>query len=126
MDMSGTGMFYMASMVKKLLIERPFSVDHDVEITFQDICLIDDFWIFVKTVFIDSIYGDSADSDETETLTILSENILMGPPRLKQLRVTNNSCAIDDLFKRNFVECFGTYKHSIEDFNPFGSRNGTA
>lgn len=123
-------MFYMSSMIKKLLIQRPFAVG-DVEITFQDICLIDDYWLYVKNVFMESIYGDqeksSDDSNvENRNLTLLSENILIGPPRLKQLKVRNDSCVIDGLFKRNFRECYGIYEHSIEDNNPFGLENGTA
>lgn len=125
-------MFYMSTMIKKLLIERSFSGDGDVEITFKEICLIDEYWSYVNNVFMQSIYGDiEKSSDDTfnvenEKLTLFSENILIGPPRLKQLKVLNNSCVIDELFKRNFQECFGEYKHSIEDFNPFGIGNGTA
>lgn len=125
-------MFYMSSMIKKLLIERPFAVDDDIEITFQDICLIDDYWLYVNNVFMESIYGDLKRSSpdecnvENKNLTLLSENILIGPPRLKQIKVRNDSCVIDDLFKRNFLECFGTYQHSIEDVNPFGLKDGTA
>ncbi len=132
LDMSGTSMFYMSSMIKKLLIERPFALDGDVEITFQDICLIEDYWLYVNNVFIKSIYGDVDGSStnqcniENKTLTLLSENILIGPPRLKQLKVHNNSCIIDDLFKRNFRECFGVYDHSIEEKHPFGLQKETA
>lgn len=122
----------MSSMIKKLLIQRSFEVNHDMEITFQDICLIDDYWLYVNNIFMESIYGDmemSSPDDcnvENKKLTLLKENILIGPPRLKQLKVRNDSCVIDDLFKRNFLECFGTYQHSIEDVDPFGFNNGTA
>lgn len=122
-------MYYMSSMIKKLLIERPFALDEDVEINFQDICLIDDYWLYINNVFMDSIYGrSSADKCNVtnEKLTFLSENMLIGAPRLKQLKVRNDSCTIDGLFKQNFLECFGIYEHSIEDINPFGLKNGTA
>lgn len=129
--MSGTGMFYMSNMIKKLLIERPFAVD-DVEITFEDICLVDDYWLYVNHVFIKNIYGDMNRSStgksnvQNKKLTLLNENILIGPPRLKLKRVLNNSCVIDDLFRGNFLQCFGTYHHSIEDKNPFGLKSETA
>lgn len=132
LDMSGTGMFYMSNMVKKLLIERPFAVDDDVDISFEDICLVDDYWLYVNHVFIKNIYGDMKKSStgksnvQNEKLTLLNENILIGPPRLKLKRVLNNSCVIDKLLQGNFHECFGTYDRSIEDVNPFGLKNGTA
>lgn len=125
-------MFYMSSMVKKLLIERPFGVDDDVEITFQEICLIEDYWLYLNSVFMKGIYNDVNRSSiggcnvENKRLTLLNENVLIGPPRLKQLKVLNNSCVIDKLFKRNFRECFASYQQSIEDRHPFGLKSGTA
>ncbi|KAG4067829.1 hypothetical protein HA402_010515 [Bradysia odoriphaga] len=122
----------MSSMIKKLFIERPFEVDNDVEITFEDICLIDDYWVYVNNVFLSGIYADvgRCDKDATTNMehrkfTVLKENLLMGPPRLKQLKVRNDSCIIDEIFKRNFRECFGSYQHSLEDTLPFGPNNGT-
>lgn len=130
--MSGTSMFYMSSMIKKLFIERPFEVDNDVEITFEDICLINDYWMFLNSVFLSGIYADTGRCDSNaerdvanQNLTLLKENVLIGPPRLKQLKVRKNSCIISEIFKRNFRECFGCYHHSLEDNLPFGPKNGT-
>lgn len=125
-------MFYMSSMIKKLFIERPFEVDNNVEIAFDDICLIDDYWAYVNSVFLSGIYADTRRCEDSakynianQTLTVLKENVLIGPPRLKQLKVRNDSCIIDAIFKRNFRECFGSYHHSLEDTLPFGPKNGT-
>lgn len=122
-------MFYMSGMIKKIFIQRPFYPHDDKEITFEDICFIDEYWHYVNLVLMENVYEHSYKSygeKDMEKLTLLNENILIGPPRLKQKRVRNDSCVIDEILQRNFMECFGPYQHSNEDFNSFGTKNGTA
>lgn len=56
---------------------------------------------------------------------ILNENLVMGPVRIRQLRVRNDSCAIHELFQKQFDECYGEYKSLNEDQSPYGLKNGT-
>ncbi|KFM66209.1 Polycystic kidney disease 2-like 1 protein, partial [Stegodyphus mimosarum] len=61
-----------------------------------------------------------------EDRNVLYENRLLGSPRLRQLRVRNDSCVVHDDFKSSISECYDVYSPQIEDTRPFGLINGTA
>ncbi|CAB4061849.1 PKD2 [Lepeophtheirus salmonis] len=51
---------------------------------------------------------------------ILYENRLLGLPRIRQIRVKNDSCSIhQDLQKKAIKVCYNSYHPSIEDKTPF-------
>ena len=52
---------------------------------------------------------------------ILYENRLLGLPRLRQLRVHNESCTVHSDFQNAIKQCFAAYDSSIEDKDPFGN-----
>lgn len=56
---------------------------------------------------------------------ILNENLVMGPVRIRQLRVRNDSCAIHELFQKQFDECYGEFNNLNEDQSPYGLKTGT-
>lgn len=51
---------------------------------------------------------------------IFYENKLLGVPRLRQLKVRNDSCTVHDDFKNEIKQCYDAYASTIEDKNPFG------
>jgi hypothetical protein len=51
---------------------------------------------------------------------IYYENKLLGSPRIRQLRVKNNSCKVNSLFNGEITACYGEYSYSNEDEAPFG------
>ncbi len=51
---------------------------------------------------------------------IYYENKLLGSPRIRQLRVKNNSCKVNSLFNGEIKSCYGEYSYSNEDTAPFG------
>ncbi|CAH8572053.1 unnamed protein product [Schistosoma mattheei] len=59
-------------------------------------------------------------------LTLLYQNRLIGVPRLRQLRMSSNSCIIPVYFADDIKECYGQYQEANEDKKPFGLKNGTA
>ncbi len=59
-------------------------------------------------------------SDLQTTGFVLNENRLMGLPRLRQLKVKNNSCVVHNDFKEEIKFCYDTYSEFIEDQDPFG------
>ncbi|RTG82090.1 uncharacterized protein DC041_0008743 [Schistosoma bovis] len=59
-------------------------------------------------------------------LTLLYQNRLIGVPRLRQLRMSSNSCMIPVYFADDIKECYGQYQEANEDKKPFGLKNGTA
>ncbi|XP_030383935.1 polycystic kidney disease 2-like 1 protein [Scaptodrosophila lebanonensis] len=44
----------------------------------------------------------------------LKESLLLGPPRLRQIRVRKDTCDVNDAFIRYFNTCYGAYSDGIE------------
>ena len=57
---------------------------------------------------------------------IYYENLLLGVPRLRQVKVHNQSCTIHRDLRKEVQECFNIYTPSNEATHPFGPKNGTA
>ena len=51
---------------------------------------------------------------------IMHANRLLGVPRMRQLRVNNQSCVIPDNFKSVIKVCYGSYSSGEEDISDFG------
>lgn len=138
--MAGSTMYYMSDMLTKLFIDMPYQLkDSELERTFRELSTVTEYWEYVETLLIDNIYGSDKDenktrifkhpftkSNSTDVLEIFGENIFLGPPRLRQLKVTNGSCQVHKLFQRNFCDCFGPFSFVHIDRQPFGLKNGTA
>ena len=56
---------------------------------------------------------------------IFYENKLLGVPRIRQLKVRNDSCTVHDDFKDDIKTCFDAYAESIEDKTQIKRDNGT-
>nr|ASU06176.1 polycystic kidney disease 2 protein [Drosophila simulans]ASU06177.1 polycystic kidney disease 2 protein [Drosophila simulans]ASU06180.1 polycystic kidney disease 2 protein [Drosophila simulans]ASU06181.1 polycystic kidney disease 2 protein [Drosophila simulans] len=50
-----------------------------------------------------------------EGRVFLYENLLLGPPRLRQIRVRKESCYVNDAFIRYFNTCYAAYSSGAED-----------
>lgn len=46
---------------------------------------------------------------------IYYENKLLGVPRLRQLKVSSNSCTVHPDFSEVIRDCYGTYAKNLED-----------
>lgn len=57
---------------------------------------------------------------------IYYENLLLGVPRMRQLKVKNNSCVVHDDFKEEISGCYDVYSEDKEERISFGLINGTA
>lgn len=101
--------FYFSHMLNKILIERSFTLPTDVDISFSEITQIFEFWLFCEKILINGLYGDFP-----------KECVLLGPARIRQIRVRNNSCNVHEEFKNYFETCFGFYTSENEDLNNFG------
>ena len=54
---------------------------------------------------------------------ILYENKLLGPPRLRQIRIKTNSCVVNEEFQNFITECYGEYDPEQIDTTDFAKRN---
>lgn len=57
---------------------------------------------------------------------ILYENKLLGVPRIRQVKVKNDSCVIHAYFRRLFTHCYDLYSENDEDKETFGLGEATA
>lgn len=57
---------------------------------------------------------------------IYYENLLLGVPRLRQLKVRNESCSVHEDLRDEVYDCYNVYSPANEDKAPFGPKNGTA
>ncbi|KDQ71627.1 Polycystin-2 [Zootermopsis nevadensis] len=94
------------------------------ERNFYNMSSITQFWKFAETVMIDSIYGKS--ENVTHQAFVLQDNKLVGVPRLRQVRVKNDSCVVRQSLNRSTEVCYESYSRWYEDTKPFGPGNGTA
>lgn len=69
---------------------------------------------------------NSQNYSNSELGYVLHENRLLGAARIRQLRVTNNSCVIPGDFQEYIQACYDEYASGVEDQHPFGLKNGTA
>lgn len=64
--------------------------------------------------------------DHGDQSFIYYENMLLGVPRIRQLKVKNNSCKIPNDFQDEIIGCYDVYSEKKEDDLSFGLINGTA
>lgn len=57
---------------------------------------------------------------------IFYENKVLGVPRIRQLKVRNDSCTVHSDFQNEIKACYDAYAKSIEDKATFGKMNGSA
>lgn len=54
------------------------------------------------------------------------ESIRLGMVRMRQVRMSNNSCSIPEDFAEQITTCYGTYAIGSEDKTTYGPGNSTA
>jgi polycystin 2 len=57
---------------------------------------------------------------------IFYENKMLGVPRIRQLKVRNDSCIVHSDFSEDIRQCYAPYAESLEATESFGLMNGTA
>uniref|UniRef100_A0A672UCG0 Polycystin-2 n=1 Tax=Strigops habroptila TaxID=2489341 RepID=A0A672UCG0_STRHB len=84
---------------------------------------------FTEGPLLDGLYWEMWYNNKTMAENksfIYYENLLLGVPRLRQLKVRNGSCSIPEDLKDEIKDCYDVYSVANEDTAPFGLRNGTA
>ncbi|VDL91743.1 unnamed protein product [Schistocephalus solidus] len=99
---------------------------------------IEDFWkprpiLSVKVlkgpllanIYLDKWYNGDVQSGE-QVYFIAYDALLLGLPRLRQLRMASNSCTIPQDFQSQISKCYNAYTVGTEDTSAFGPKNSTA
>ncbi|XP_072261621.1 polycystin-2 isoform X2 [Pyxicephalus adspersus] len=125
--MVSSSMFYYTKVMTQLFLDTPISKSERTN--FKTLMTKEDFWKFAEGPMLDGLYWDMWFKNSTMTgnqSLVYYENMLLGLPRLRQLKVKNGSCTVPEDLKDDIKECYDMYSVRSEDTAPFGLRNGTA
>uniref|UniRef100_A0A8C4GU66 Polycystic kidney disease 2-like 1 n=1 Tax=Dicentrarchus labrax TaxID=13489 RepID=A0A8C4GU66_DICLA len=102
----------------------------DSGVQFQSIGTMADFWTYAQGPLLDSLYWTKWYNDQSlergNQSFIYYENMLLGVPRMRQIKIMNNSCKVHSDFQDEITGCFDVYNEKKEDDLSFGLINGTA
>ncbi|KAM8938978.1 polycystin-2 isoform 2-T2 [Pelodytes ibericus] len=125
--MVASSMFYYTKAMSQLFLDTPLS--NNDRTNFKTLLTMDDFWKFTEGPLLDGLYWDmwynKRAMSENQSY-IYYENLLLGVPRLRQLKVRNGTCTVPEDLKDDIKDCYDMYSVNNEDTSPFGLRNGTA
>ncbi|NP_852087.2 polycystin-2-like protein 1 [Mus musculus] len=124
--MTSSSAYYYTKVMSELFLHTP----SDSGVSFQTISSMSDFWDFAQGPLLDSLYWTKWYNNQSlgrgSHSFIYYENLLLGAPRLRQLRVRNDSCVVHEDFREDILNCYDVYSPDKEDQLPFGPQNGTA
>ncbi|XP_031360996.2 polycystin-2-like protein 1 [Lonchura striata] len=125
--MTSSNAYYYTKVMSELFLQT----STDGRISFQSIGSMADFWVYAQGPLLDNLYwtkwynNESLAAHSTQSY-IYYENLLLGVPRMRQLKVKNNSCVVHDDFKEEISGCYDVYSEDKEERVSFGLINGTA
>ncbi|XP_062070204.1 polycystin-2-like protein 1 isoform X2 [Lepus europaeus] len=124
--MTSSSAYYYTKVMSELFLHTPA----DTGVSFQAISSMADFWDFAQGPLLDSLYWTKWYNNRSlghgSHSFIYYENMLLGVPRLRQLRVRNDSCVVHEDFREDILSCYDVYSADKEEQLPFGPLNGTA
>ncbi|AWP05467.1 Polycystin-2 [Scophthalmus maximus] len=125
--MVNANMYYYTKVMSQLFLDTPLSAGDPL--TFRHLSTMDDFWKFTEGPFLNSMYWEvwynNKSLPENQSL-IYYENLLLGVPRFRQVKVHNESCSIHQDLRDEVQDCYNMYTPTNEDTASFGPKNGTA
>ncbi|XP_060782070.1 polycystin-2-like protein 1 [Neoarius graeffei] len=98
--------------------------------SFESIDSMENFWTYAEGPLIDGLYWTTWYNDQPldtgSHSFIYYENMLVGVPRMRQIKVKNSSCHVPKDFRTEITHCFDVYSEKKEDDGAFGLVNGSA
>ncbi|KAG1951065.1 polycystic kidney disease 2-like 1 protein [Pimephales promelas] len=124
--MTSSATYYYTKAMTDLFVNIPSGNGF----SFNYISSVNDVWTYMEGPLLDSLYwtkwyNDEPLQNENQSF-IYYENLLLGVPRIRQLKVKSNSCKVHKDFQQEISECFDVYSDKKEDDSRFGMINGTA
>ncbi|XP_038186988.1 polycystic kidney disease 2-like 2 protein isoform X1 [Arvicola amphibius] len=119
-------MYYLNKVMSSLFVDT--SLPNDDRSSFRSIRSITDFWKFMEGPLLEGLYWDSWYNNQQlynlkNSSRIYYENILLGVPRVRQLRVRNNTCKVYSAFQSLVSDCYDKYTAENEDLSDFGLKS---
>lgn len=125
--MVSANMYYYTKVMSQLFLDTPLSAGDPS--TFRSLSTMEDFWKFAEGPFLNGMYWEvwynNKSLPENQSF-IYYENLLLGVPRLRQVKVHNESCSIHEDLRHEVQDCYNIYTPTNEDTTAFGPKNGTA
>ncbi|RXN01914.1 Polycystin-2 [Acipenser ruthenus] len=125
--MVSSSMYYYTKVMSQLFLDTPLSSGEKTN--FKTLASMGDFWKFTEGPLVGGLYWDAWYNNKTlpeNQSLIYYENLLLGVPRLRQLKVRNESCVIHEDLRDEIQDCYNMYSMGNEDTSPFGLLTGTA
>ncbi|KAI1887415.1 hypothetical protein AGOR_G00190060 [Albula goreensis] len=125
--MVSSNMYYYTKVMSQLFLDTPLSSGDKA--TFKSLTTMDEFWKFTEEPFLNGLYWEVWYNNRTlaeNQSLVYYENLLLGVPRMRQVKVKNQSCSVHEDLQGEVQECYDMYTSSNEDSAPFGLKNGTA
>uniref|UniRef100_A0AAX7TS99 EF-hand domain-containing protein n=1 Tax=Astatotilapia calliptera TaxID=8154 RepID=A0AAX7TS99_ASTCA len=124
--MTSSSAYYYTNAMTNLFVNTPSSSG----VTFQSIGSMADFWTFAQGPLLNGLYWttwyNNQPLESGNTSFIYYENMLLGVPRMRQIKIKNNSCTVYSDFENGIKGCFAVYTNQKEDEQSFGLINGSA
>ncbi|CAA9998517.1 unnamed protein product [Nesidiocoris tenuis] len=108
---------YYSNIATKVMIESKCEIPKSAPVNFLNIRRDAELWSFVDQVLLKVLY------ENTTLGRVLSENVLLGRPRIRQIRVKGDTCSTANLFEPFFKSCYDYYNYAVEDKEPFGLKS---
>ncbi|KAH8416042.1 hypothetical protein KR222_007175, partial [Zaprionus bogoriensis] len=121
--------FYFTYGMRNIL-QAQHPLKDNLTISFSEVITIEDFWNYIEFVplrfFYDNVLDEHSNwephfASERPNLyggILLNENLLLGAPRLRQVRVRDNTCLLHPAFFRYYNNCIASYSKEIEYSRP--------
>ena len=129
-NMTSSTFFYYTTVMQNLFLGSRASDGN----FFEDINTIEHFWAFLEQdgplvagIHWDKWYnGKEIEINENNTNYIFYENRMLGVPRLRQLRIKKNVCAVHQDFRDDIDDCYAEYSTANQDDTAYGDEKGDA
>ncbi|XP_053953102.1 polycystic kidney disease 2-like 1 protein [Anastrepha ludens] len=123
-------MYFFNDTIDNLFVDRDVNAPvYEVDLEFENLATLDDLWEFLQSKCIPDLHGEENDDDAVESeqtnqrrrrapeeeLIFLTQNVVLGPPRLRQIRVKADTCDVHEVFGRYFNKCYADYSKANED-----------
>ncbi|XP_067858771.1 polycystin-2-like protein 1 [Heptranchias perlo] len=122
--MTSSNTYYYTKVMSNLFL----STAVDTGVTFQTIHSMADFWSYAQGPLLNGLYWtkwyNSDSFSHGPHSFIYYENMLLGVPRIRQIKVMNNSCVVHKDFRKDIIGCYDIYTADNENKSPI--KNGTA
>ena len=99
--------FYYTKSVENLFIDG-----NNIQTSWQDVETWDSLWRYLQNTLLDGIHDNKIND---KGIYIYNENKLLSLPRIRQLKISNDSCEIPPVFSNVLFNCYSDYTVDEED-----------